>query len=131
MLNSSQCNQAWSSIKIEVNRYGNSKSVIHCKNKIKALKDQYKKAKKNNGKSGEEPKSLPFYNQFGRILSKRTIFTMSEFKEVGQKSIASPKFSKSHQNNKEKSQANNTNDSKFFNFPKGDPPFQSQTSWSY
>ena len=56
---------------------------------------------------------------------------MPEFKEVGQKIvIVSPKFSKYHQNNKEKSQANNTNDSKFFVFPKGEP-FQSQTSWSY
>ena len=122
MLNSSRCNQAWSSIKVEADKYGNSKSVIQCKNKIKALKDQYKKAKENNGKSGEEPKSSTFYDQFDRILSEKTIFTMSEFKEVGQKSvIASPKFSKSHQNNKEKSQANNTNDSKFFVFLKGDP----------
>ena len=86
------------------------------------MKDRYKKAKANNGKSGEETKSSPFYDQFDRILNKRTIFTMPEFKEVGQESvIASPKFSKSHQNNKEKSQSNNTNDSKFFVFPKGDP----------
>ena len=106
-----------------VDKYGNSKSVIQCKNKIKALKDQYKKAKENNGKSGEEPESLPFYNQFDRILSERTIFTMPEFKEVRQKSIiASSKFSKSYQNNKEKNLANNTNDSKFFVFPKGALP---------
>ena len=67
----------------------------------------------DNGKS---------YYQFDEILSERTIFTVPEFKEVGQKSvIASPKFSKSHQNNKEKSQANNTGDGKFFVFPKRDP----------
>ena len=30
----------------------------------RALKDQYKKAKEKNGKSGEEPKSSPFYDQF-------------------------------------------------------------------
>ena len=47
---------------------------------------------------------------------------MAEFKDVAQKSVfESPKFSKSHQNNEEKSKANNTNDSKFFFFPKGDP----------
>ena len=45
MLNSSRCNQTWSSIKIEVDKYGNAKSLIQCKNKIKALKGQYKKAK--------------------------------------------------------------------------------------
>ena len=85
------------------------------------MQDQYKKAKENNGKSGEEPKSSPFYDQFGRILSERAIFTMPQCKEVGQeKGIASPNFGKSHQNNKEKSQANNTNDSKFFVFPKSD-----------
>ena len=108
ILNSSRCNQAWSSVKIEVGKYGNSKSVIQCKNKIKALKDQYKKAKENNGKSREEPKSSPFYDQFDRILSERTIFSIPEFKEVEQKNvIAIPKFNKSHQNNKENSQANN------------------------
>ena len=108
ILNSSQCNQAWSSVKIEVDKYGNSKSVIQCKNKIKALKDQYKKAKENNGKSREEPKPSPFYDQFDRILSERTIFSIPEFKEVEQKNvIAIPKFNKSHQNNKENSQANN------------------------
>ena len=123
ILYSSRCNQAWSSIKIEVGKYGNSKSVLQCKNKIKALKDQYQKAKENNGKSGEESKSLPLYDRFDRILSERTFLTMPEFKEVGQKSVsASPKFSKSHQNNTEKSQANNTNDSKFFVFTKGTLP---------
>ena len=87
------------------------------------MKNQYKKAKENNGKSGEEPESLPFYNQFDRILSERTIFTMPEFNEVRQKSvIANPKFSKSHQNNKEKNLSNNTNDSKFFVSPKGALP---------
>ena len=124
MLNSPQCNQAWISIKIEVDKYGNSKSVVQCKNKIKALKDQCKKAKENNGKSREEPKSSLFYDQFDRLLSERTFFTMPEFKEVGQKSvIASPKFSKSHQNNKEKGQANNTIDRKSFQrgtLPKSD-----------
>ena len=70
MLNSSQCNQAWISIKIEVDKYGNSKSVVQCKNKIKALKDQCKKAKENNGKSREEPKSSLFYDQFDRLLVK-------------------------------------------------------------
>ena len=104
MLNSSRCNQTWSSIKIEVDKYGNSKSLMQCKNKIKALKDQYKKAKENNGKSGEEAKSSSFCDQFNRILSERTTSTVPEFKEVGQKSvIASLKSSKSHQNNKEKS----------------------------
>ena len=72
MMNSSRCNQAWSSIKIEVDKYENSKSVIQWKNKIKAWKDQYKKAKENKGKSGEEPKSSPFYDKFDRILSERT-----------------------------------------------------------
>ena len=122
MLNSSRCNQAWSSIKIEGGKYENSKFVIQCKNKIKALKDHYKNTKENNEKSGDEHKSLPFSDQFDRTFGERTIFTTPEFKEVGQKSvIASPKFSKSHQNNKEKSQANNTNNSKFFVFLKGDP----------
>ena len=68
----------------------------------------------DNGKS---------YYQFDEILSERTIFTVPEFKEVGQKSvIASPKFSKSHQNNKEKGQANNTIDRKCFQktLPKSD-----------
>ena len=47
MLNSSRCNQAWSSIKIEVDKYGNAKSIEQCKQKVKAMKDQYKKAKEN------------------------------------------------------------------------------------
>ena len=48
---------------------------------------------------------------------------MAEFKDVAQKSVfESPKFSKSHQNNKEKSKANNTNDSKFFSFRRGTLP---------
>ena len=107
MLNSSRCNQAWSGIKTEVDKNGNSKSVIQCKNKIKALKYQHKETKESNGKPGEESKFSPFYNQFDRILNERTIFTMPELKEVVPKSvITGPKFSKSDQNNKEKSQAN-------------------------
>ena len=108
MLNSSRCNQAWSGIKTKVDKNGNSKSVIQCKNKIKALKYQYKETKENNGKPDEEKsKFSPFYNQFDRILNERTIFTMPELKEVVPKSvIAGPKFSKSDQNIKEKSQAN-------------------------
>ena len=87
------------------------------------MKDQYKKAKENNGRSGEGPKSSPFYHQFDRILSERTVFTIPEFKEVGQKSvIATPKFSKSHENNKEKSQAKNTNDISFLSFWRGTLP---------
>ena len=122
MLNSSRYNQAWSSIKIEGDKYENSKFVIQCKNEIKALKDHYKNTKENNGKSGDEHKSLPIFDQFNRILIERTIFAIPEFNELGQKSvIARPKFSKSDQNNKEKSQAHNTNDSKFFVFMKGDP----------
>lgn len=88
ILNSTRCNQAWTEIKNEIDKIGSSKSVEQCKNKIKALKDQYKKAKQNNKKSGEEPKFPPFYEEFDKILSERSIFTMPEFKEVGQRKEA-------------------------------------------
>ena len=83
--NSSQCNQAWSSIKTEVGKYGNSKSVIQSKNKNKALKDQYKKAKGNNRKSGQEPKSSPCYNHFNRILSERQFLLCLSLKKSDKK----------------------------------------------
>ena len=85
LLNSTRCNVAWANIKEEVDKFGNPKSVMQCKSKIKSLKDQYKKSKEGNKKTGEEPKTSPFYEQFDRILSERNIFTMPEFKEVGQK----------------------------------------------
>ena len=85
MLNSSRCNQAWSSIKIQVDKYGDSKYLIQWNNKIKALKDQYKKAKEKNEKSGEEPKSSPFYDQFDWILSQRTILLCLSWKKSDKK----------------------------------------------
>ena len=51
-----------------LNKYGTPKSVRKCKDKLRYLKDQYKKANDNNKKSGAAPEFPPYYEDFDEML---------------------------------------------------------------
>ena len=83
LIESSRCNEAWHIIQIEVSKLGIEKSKRQCTDKLRNLKDQYKRAKENNRTSGAAPKTLPFFDDFDEILGNRDIVNIPEFKEVG------------------------------------------------
>ena len=73
----------WHTIQIEVSKLGIEKSKRQCIDKLRNLKDQYKRAKENNRTSGAAPKTSPFFGDFDEILGTRDIVNIPEFKEVG------------------------------------------------
>ena len=83
LIESSRCNEAWHTIQIEVSKLGIDKSKRQCTDKLRNLKDQYKRAKEINRTSGAAPKTSPFFDDFDEILGTRDIVNIPEFKEVG------------------------------------------------
>ena len=83
VLESSKCNDMWHKIVKEVNKHGPVKDMKKCKKKILNLKENYKKAKTNNKKSGSSPDFCPFYEEFDRVLSARDIINIPALTEVG------------------------------------------------
>ena len=74
---------AWIEIKNKVNEHGMDKSISRCKNKLKTMKDAYKKAKDNNRLTGTAPITCPFFDEIDEIFSMRHTVNLSEVKEVG------------------------------------------------
>ena len=74
---------AWVEIKNKVNEHGTDKSVSQCKNKLKTMKDAYKKAKDNNRLTGTAPMTCPFFDEIDDIFSMRHSVNLPEVKEVG------------------------------------------------
>ena len=62
---------AWIEIKNKVNEHGMDKSISRCKNKLKTMKDAYKKAKDNNRLTGTAPITCPFFDEIDEIFSMR------------------------------------------------------------
>ena len=67
----------------EGNKHYPEKNLRKCKDKIRNLRDRYKKAKENNKKSGASLAFPPFYEDFDEIFSKRDIIKIPAFVEVG------------------------------------------------
>ena len=59
------------------------KTKKQCTDKLRNLKDFYKKAKENNRISGASPETSPFFEDFDEIQGSRDVVNMSELKEVG------------------------------------------------
>ena len=73
----------WSEIIKDINVYGPAKNINQAKKKVATLKDQYKRAKENNKKSGASPEFSPFYKEFDEILSARPVAELDMVREVG------------------------------------------------
>ena len=59
---------AWAKIKVLVDAAGPAKSIQHCKDKIKYLKDTCKQAKDNNKKSGSATQTSAYLQDFDQVL---------------------------------------------------------------
>ena len=57
---------AWAKIKVSVDAAGPTKSIRHCKDKIKNLKDTSKQAKDNNERSRKAHQTSVYFQDFGQ-----------------------------------------------------------------
>ena len=74
---------AWLKMKKEIDKKRISKSVTQIKNKLRNMKDGYKKAKDNNSQTGTSSMYPPFYNDFEEMLGSRDVINLKYVKEVG------------------------------------------------
>ena len=82
-LESHKANETWVAIQEEINTSGPDKTLLQCKNKLRNLKDSYKRAKENNMSSGASPSFPPFYHEIDEILGTRDCINLPEMREVG------------------------------------------------
>ena len=82
-LESAQAHGAWSKIKYYVDKAGEAKTITQCKTKIRNLKDEYKKAKDNNNRTGASPVFPPYYHEFNQIYGDRDIVNIPNLAQVG------------------------------------------------
>ena len=82
-IESAGANAAWAKIKSCVDQAGEEKTVQQCKNKIKNLKDEYKKAKDHNSRTGNSPIYPPFFHEIDEVYSTRDVVNMPNLAEVG------------------------------------------------
>ena len=81
---------AWLKMRKEIDKKRISKSVTQIKNKLRNMKDGYKKAKDNNSQTGTSSMYPPFYNDFEEMLGSRDVINLKYVKEVG-KGLSSTK----------------------------------------
>ena len=74
---------AWAKIKVSVDAAGPTKSIQHCKDKIKNLKDTSKQAKDNNERSGEAPQTNMYFQDFDQVSGKRDGISSKNITQVG------------------------------------------------
>ena len=79
----------YTKIKTEIDTLGTPKTTKQIREKLRNLKDSYKKAKENNRKSESEPEFPSFYNDFDEVLSDRTVVKLPEVKQIGCKRSSS------------------------------------------
>ena len=82
-IESSRSNEAWKFIMTKVNEAGPAqKTAKQCQDKIRNLKDAYKKAKANNKTSGATPEFTPFFDDFDEMLATRDVIELPLVTEV-------------------------------------------------
>ena len=72
-IESGKSREIYAKIKAETDTLGTRKTIKQIREKLRNLKDSYKKAKENNRKTGSAPEFLPFYHDFDEVLSKRAV----------------------------------------------------------
>ena len=73
----------YAQIKVEVDKLGAAKTNKQITEKLRNMKDAYKKAKENNQKSGAAPAFPPFYHDFDEVLSDRDVVNLPEVRQIG------------------------------------------------
>ena len=67
VLESTRSHEMWLKIKAAVDNLGPAKTIKQCKDKIRNLKDAYKRAKESNKKTGAAPSFSPYFTQIDEI----------------------------------------------------------------
>ena len=83
LIGSSRSHETWLKIRAEINKLGEEKTVLQCRNQIHNLKDIYKNAKENNAKIGSSPMFPQYFHDFDEVLGCRAVVNMPEMIEVG------------------------------------------------
>ena len=78
----------WVKIKAAVGNLGPAKNFKQCKDKMRNLKDAYKRAKESNKKTGAAPSFPPYFTQIDKILGCRDVMRLPEKTEVIANSIS-------------------------------------------
>ena len=78
----------WVKIKAGVGNLGLTKTIKQCKDKMRNLKDAYKRAKESNKKTGAAPIFPPYFTQIDKILECRDVMSLPEKTEIGANSIS-------------------------------------------
>ena len=87
-IESTRSHEMWVKIKAAVGNLGPAKNFKQCKDKIRNLKDAYKRAKESNKKTGAAPSFPPYFTQIDEILGCRDVTCLPEKTEVGANSIS-------------------------------------------
>ena len=87
-IESTRSHEMWVKIKAAVGNLGPAKNFKQCKDKIRNLKDAYKRAKESNKKTGAAPSFPPYFTQIDEILGCRDVMCLPEKTEVGANSIS-------------------------------------------
>ena len=68
----------WVKIEAAVDNLGPAKTIKQCKDKMRNLKDTYKRAKESNKKTGAVPSFPPYFTQIDEILGCRDVMSLPE-----------------------------------------------------
>lgn len=89
-LESGKSRQVYIKMKTEIDGLGTAKTSKQIREKLRNLKDNYKRAKENNNKSGASPEFPAFYHDFDEMLSDRDVMKIPELKQIGCKKPVTP-----------------------------------------
>ena len=79
----------YAKIKAEIDTLGTPKAAKQIREKLRNLKDSYKKATENNRKPGSVPDFPRFYHDFDEVLSDKAVVKLPELKQIGCKRSSS------------------------------------------
>ena len=88
VLGSTRSHEMWVEIKAAVDNSGPAKTIKQCKDKMRNLKDFYKRAKQSNKKTCARPSFPPYFTQIDEILGCRDVMNLPEKTEAGANSIS-------------------------------------------
>ena len=88
VLESTRSHEMWVKIKAAVGNLGPAKNFKQFKDKMRNLKDTYKRVKESNKKTGAAPSFPPYFTQIDEILGYRDVMRLPEKTEVGANSIS-------------------------------------------
>ena len=88
VLESTCSRKMWFKIKAAVDNLGPAKTIKQCKDKMRNIKDAYKRAKESNKKTGAAPSFPPYFTQIDEIYRCTHVMNLPEKAKVAANSIS-------------------------------------------